>query len=270
MNRSTWPLLCLVLVAGGAAQARPSDEDGSEPRGGRRSEERGAPGPRAPSPSPAAPEPPSRRLAVPAPPAPPGLPVPRFGVPPAGAAGGERPADRPSDPARGHWSTQGIGERRDDDARRREERRDEGWRNDGRRVDPRDNDWRRNADPRWQQRDDWQRNRMAEPPRRSYQWRDYDRWRAQNFRFDGGRYYGRSRYRVGAYLWPRGYGMRLWLVGEWLPSAFFLDSRYALDYWRFGLYRPPVGCRWVRVSNDALLVDNFNGEVLDAVYDLFW
>ena len=146
--------------------------------------------------------------------------------------------------------------------------------------------WAAPADPRRDERD-WQRNerqvpRVVEPPRvvspprvvqqprRVYQWRDYDRFRLQNFRFQDGRYFGRTRYRAGPYLWPRGFGVHLWLVGEWLPTAFYLDNQYQLDYWRFGLYEPPLGCRWVRVGNDALLVDDFNGEVLDAIYDLFW
>jgi Ni/Co efflux regulator RcnB len=280
MKHSAWPLLCIALAAGAAAQVRPIEEDSGRPQGrGERNEGAARPergqntehAPQAPAAPAAAPSEPPRRIAVPAPAAPPAVPTPRFGLPPGSTSGGERanrPADRPSNPAEGHWSTPGVGERRNDD-----NRRDDGWRNDGRRVDPRAAEPPRVLQPRDDRagsRDDWQRSRAFEPPRRVYQWRDYDRYRAQNFRFDGGRYYARSRYRIGAFLWPRGFGVRSWLIGEWLPSTFFLDSRYLLDYWRFGLYEPPAGARWVRVGDDALLVDDFDGEVLDAIYNLFW
>jgi Ni/Co efflux regulator RcnB len=183
------------------------------------------------------------------------VPTPRFGVdqPGArpGAQRGDRPVQRPSDPSQGRWSTVQPGRGGED--------RNWSGRNDDQSF----------YDRTWA-RDDWQRSRVVEAPRRVYQWRDYDRFRLQHFRFDDGRYFGRTRYRAGTFLWPRGLGVRLWLIGEWLPSTFFLDSRYMLDYWRFGLYEPPAGCRWVRVGDDALLVDNFNGEVLDVIYDLFW
>lgn len=152
-------------------------------------------------------------------------------MPPGVTAGSQRPWERSSDPAQGHWSTRGSDERRGTDPRA--------------------------ADPR-------------SPPRNAYRWNDYDRFRAEHFRFDGGRYVGRTRYRLGSYVWPRGFGVHVWLAGDWLPPAFFLDGRYALEYWRYGLYPPPPACRWVRVGDDALLVDNFNGEVLDVIYRLFW
>lgn len=267
MNRSTWPLLCIALAASAAVHARDvTDDDGNQPGGRRESSQRTAPERSAPAPR--APD------AVPAPPRPPSVPTPRFGVdrPGAqpGAPRGERPAQRPSDPSQGRWSTvqpgQGGNDRNWSD--RNAPRRDEPRGADNRRNDDVHLDERR--DDRSWQRNDWQRSRVTEPPRRVYQWRDYDRYRLQHFRFDDGRYFGRSRYHAGAFLWPRGFGVRLWLIGEWLPSTFFLDSRYMLDYWRFGLYQPPAGCRWVRVGDDALLVDDFNGEVLDVVYSLFW
>jgi hypothetical protein len=99
----------------------------------------------------------------------------------------------------------------------------------------------------------------------------YDRYRVDHYRYDGGRYFARQRYSLGFYAYPRGYSTRLWLAGEWLPPAFFIDGRYDLDnYWVYELYEPPLGCRWTRVGNDALLIDEETGEVLDAVYDLFW
>jgi len=271
MYRSTWSLLCIALAASAAVHARTlRDEHGNPLGGGRESSQQSAPerpAPQRSAPERAAPAPAPRAPdAVPSPPRPTALPTPRFGVDRPGvqpdAPRGDRPGQQPSDPSQGHWNT----------LQPRQGRNDRDWngRNDLRNA-PRGADNRRNDDARqYQRRDDWQRSRVTEPPRRVYQWREYDRYRQQHFRLDNGRYFGRSRYYAGSFLWPRGFGVRQWLIGEWLPSAFFFDSRYEVDYWRFGLYEPPAGCRWVRVGNDALLVDDFNGEVLDAVYDLFW
>jgi Ni/Co efflux regulator RcnB len=33
---------------------------------------------------------------------------------------------------------------------------------------------------------------------------------------------------------------------------------------------PPVGCEWIRVGDDAVLVDVWSGQVLSVYYDLFW
>lgn len=220
-----------------APQPQPSQPPDASPR------RDGGPGNREPRPAPAAP---------PQPPAPP-LPAPSAQPPRLGAPGNAAP--NVSDPGRGHWNTGGA---RPGEAPRDAWRRGNDARNSGRGFD----------------RDDrraWNGERGAPPARRDYQWRDYDRYRAQNFRFDGSRYYGRSRFRAGDFYWPRGYARNVWIVGAWLPSVFFLDARYQLiEYWRFGLYDPPVGCHWIRVGYDAVLVDDFNGEILDEVYDLFW
>ena len=226
-----------------------------------------------------APRPIPQRSAAPPPAPPPAQPAaaqpPRFGVSP-GAPRGD------SDPARGRWSSggqpPGAAPRQDlrrDDGRLDQARREEAWRAQQaqRNGDRRDGD-RRADEPRGGYRPGqpgWTGGRGAPAAHRDYSWRDYDRYRAQNFRFDGGRYIGRSRYRMGDYYWPRGYSNDIWLIGAWLPAAFFLDTRYQLvEYWRFGLYEPPFGTHWIRVGADALLVDDFNGEVLDAIYDLFW
>ena len=72
-------------------------------------------------------------------------------------------------------------------------------------------------------------------------------------------------------MFPRGYSIRLWQRGQWLPSAYYVERRWHLvEYWRFGLYDPPYASNWVRVGDDALLVDLRTGEVLDVVYELFW
>jgi Ni/Co efflux regulator RcnB len=50
---------------------------------------------------------------------------------------------------------------------------------------------------------------------------------------------------------------------------------FATDYWinnwtYFGLGAPPPGCVWVRYGNDALLIDEDTGEVIQVVYGVFY
>lgn len=164
----------------------------------------------------------------------------------------------------------------------RNDRNDHNWsdsRHDGRRDDRGSRDVRPPShDPRPRGWDD--RGRRDANPRG---WRDergrdwhysrdwYDRYRADHFRYDRGRYLARQRFSIGVYFVPQGYAPRYWQRGQWLPTSYYGERRYHLvDYWRFDLYDPPFGARWVRVGSDALLVDYGSGEVLDVVFELFW
>lgn len=98
----------------------------------------------------------------------------------------------------------------------------------------------------------------------------YERYRANNFRFYQGRYFARDRFRIGFYQRPFGFTSRIWLRGDFLPFGYYSEDYTLADYWSYDLYDPPLGCRWVRVRDDALLVDNFTGEVVDGVYNIFW
>jgi len=298
MKAKVMSALCLTVALVGVAAARPEQawRAGSDAEAAAANAAAGQkdspPPPHAPQrgPQPAqqppqqppqhAPRPVPQQSAAPPPAQPPAAQPPRFGVPPGvppGAARGD------SDPARGRWSTGGQPpgtaprlDLRRDDGRLDQARREEAWRAQQaqRGVDRRADDPRggyRAGQPGQPGQPGWTGGRGAPPAHRDYSWRDYDRYRAQNFRFDNGRYLARSRYRMGDYYWPRGYSNDVWLIGAWLPAAFFLDTRYQLvEYWRYGLYEPPFGTHWIRVGADALLVDDFNGEVLDAIYDLFW
>jgi len=172
----------------------------------------------------------------------------------------------------------GRGERRGED--RHDERRNASDRN------VRDDRGYREPRPQWQgaRPRDWDdRDRRGWDGGRSNGWRDergrdwhysrdwYDRYRADHFRYDRGRYLARQRFSIGLYYVPRGYAPRYWQRGQWLPSSYYVEPRYHLvDYWRFDLYDPPFGARWVRVGADALLIDFGSGEVLDVVFELFW
>jgi Ni/Co efflux regulator RcnB len=62
---------------------------------------------------------------------------------------------------------------------------------------------------------------------------------------------------------------RSWSFGDYLPGGWY-GSSYYLNAWQYGLPYPPIGCEWVRVGNDALLVDVWSGQVLSVYYGLFW
>ena len=60
--------------------------------------------------------------------------------------------------------------------------------------------------------------------------------------------------------WP---GWRLW--PEYYASSYWIEDPYF-----YRLPPPPLGTRWVRYYNDALLVDIWTGQVLDVIHDFFW
>ncbi len=154
------------------------------------------------------------------------------------------------------------------------DRRDGEGRWDGRRGDDRRWDGRGGEDRRWddRRRDDgrWHDGRW-DNHRRDDRWSDrrYDRYP----RWERGRYaniyVSPSRYR---YAWrpPYGYYSRSWGFGDLLPRGWYGPSYAILDPWRFNLPLPPPGLDWVRAGDDALLVDQFNGRIVQVVRNLFW
>jgi len=97
-------------------------------------------------------------------------------------------------------------------------------------------------------------------------------------RFDDARHYrsgyveGRRdqyRYDVGRYVAPRGYAVRSWHRGEYLPRPYY-STRYVInDYGAYRLYAPPRGHYWVRVDHDVLLTAVATGAVVAVVSNLF-
>ncbi len=76
-------------------------------------------------------------------------------------------------------------------------------------------------------------------------------------------------YKVGPYHRPAGWVNRHWGYGDRLPRAYFASQYLLADYWLFGLEVPPVDYEWVRVGDDALLIDTRTGEILQAEYGVF-
>ncbi|WP_082474862.1 RcnB family protein [Sphingomonas sp. Leaf343] len=172
-------------------------------------------------------------------------------------------------------------------ARPDQPRRD--WREDERRDDARDND-RRNDDRRNWDRDDRRRDQQ----RRTYGygygdnngWRgqSYDRsrfedrrawnrgWRSEN-RYDWTRYrsVNRNAYRLPRYYAPYGWNSyRRLSIGLSLAPQLWGQNYWIADPWSYRLPDAYGQYRWVRYYDDALLVDLDSGQVVDAVYGIFW
>ncbi len=160
---------------------------------------------------------------------------------------------------------------RDDWQSHRDGRRD--YNNDYRRGNGRDRDDHR-YDGRHDYRD-YDRYRYSYWDQRGRGWlyepRWYQSYRQTHFRYYGGRYYGRERFQISFYVFPRGFAYRNWRVGEYLSYSYYDRARYDLDdYWSYDLYDPPYWAHWIRVGNDALLIDFDTREVIDVVHDLFY
>ena len=83
-------------------------------------------------------------------------------------------------------------------------------------------------------------------------------------------YRSAERYRIDRYRAPSGYYARQWGYGDVLPRSWFGAQYYIGDFFDYGLPYPPPGFEWVRVGEDALLVDRFSGRIVQVVRYLFW
>jgi len=69
---------------------------------------------------------------------------------------------------------------------------------------------------------------------------------------------------------PRGYHYRHYRYGQHLPRIYFVQDYWIDDYYDYDLIDPPYGFVWVRFGPDAILVDEFTGEIVQVVYNVFW
>ena len=66
---------------------------------------------------------------------------------------------------------------------------------------------------------------------------------------------------------PPGQAKKLWNRGETLPSEYW---GYRINDWdKYGFERPRDGYRWVRVDNEAYLVDITSGLIAEAIVGAF-
>lgn len=137
----------------------------------------------------------------------------------------------------------------------------------------------------WQgNRGDWDRNRAWNGNRSYYSGNrnaygnngNYRQWNndwRRDRRYDWYSYRNSNRnfFRGGFYGAPfRGYSYSRLGIGIFLGSAFY-DQRYWINNPGYYHLPPHYGSyRWVRYYDDAILVDIYTGEVVDAIYDFYW
>jgi hypothetical protein len=254
--------LAVVFLAGAtSAAAQPGQRgerewSGDRPQrdwGGRSapSAPRAAPAPRAPAAGPA-----------------PRAPEPRAPEPPAsGYRGRNVVQDRhEGGPGRSDGDHRGgdrhDGDRHDGDRRDWDRGHDgRGWRGDGDRHDGHDrgrDDRGRDWDRGGHDRRDWDRDRRDRDGRSHW-----TRSRYPSIYFSSHRYHHRWRP-------PPGYYVHVWSYGDFLPRGWFGPDWWLIDPWTFDLPMPPPGFDWVRVGDDALLVDRYSGRIVQVVRDVFW
>jgi Ni/Co efflux regulator RcnB len=76
-------------------------------------------------------------------------------------------------------------------------------------------------------------------------------------------------YDAGAFTAPSGYTYSRFAVGDHVPSMLLGGTVALTDFSTYQLTSPPAGTIWIRDGRDALLVDQSNGEVIQAQYSLF-
>ena len=126
-------------------------------------------------------------------------------------------------------------------------------------------DWNRNGNDRhdWDRRDwdrhDWDRRHQGDR-------RDHHRWERGRY---PSVYFSTQRYRH-AWRAPVGYYARVWSFGDFLPRGWYGPRYYLSDPWNYDLPLAPPGYDWVRVGYDALLIDQYNGRVVQVVRNVVW
>jgi Ni/Co efflux regulator RcnB len=78
------------------------------------------------------------------------------------------------------------------------------------------------------------------------------------------------RFHHGAYVRPAGWYAHRWVYGERLPGGWYAHNYWIVDFSLFGLITPPYDYEWIRVGDDALLVDIDTGEILRVEYGVFY
>lgn len=76
-------------------------------------------------------------------------------------------------------------------------------------------------------------------------------------------------YNAGTFAAPSGYTYSRYAVGDHIPPMLLNGNIALTDFATYQLTSPPTGTVWIRDGRDALLVDQSNGEVIQAQYGLF-
>ena len=109
-------------------------------------------------------------------------------------------------------------------------------------------------------------SRRSSPVRwSSSQWRNDRRYDWRNWR---NRH--RSLFNLGFYYDPFGWGYQRYNIGWRMWPSYYQRGFWLSDPWQYRLPYAPPGYRWIRYYDDAILVDTWNGQVVDVIYNFFW
>jgi Ni/Co efflux regulator RcnB len=100
-------------------------------------------------------------------------------------------------------------------------------------------------------------------------WRN--NWRSDH-RYDwhNHRHHHRSLFHLGFYYDPFGWGYQRYSIGSRLWPSYYRSSFWLNDPWQYRLPYAPPGYRWIRYYDDAILIDTWDGQVVDVIYNFFW
>jgi Ni/Co efflux regulator RcnB len=100
-------------------------------------------------------------------------------------------------------------------------------------------------------------------------WRN--NWRTDH-RYDwrNHRRHHRSLFHFGFYYDPFGWGYRHYSIGSRLWPSYYRSNFWLNDPWQYRLPYAPPGYRWIRYYDDAILIDTWDGQVVDVIYNFFW
>lgn len=109
----------------------------------------------------------------------------------------------------------------------------------------------------------------AERPSRRPEWRDS--WRHDR-RYNWWQYRERNRsfFHLGAYYDPFGWGYQPYSIGWRMWPSYYGRNYWLNDPWMYRLPYAPAGYRWIRYWDDAVLVDTWDGRVVDVIHNFFW
>ncbi len=107
--------------------------------------------------------------------------------------------------------------------------------------------------------------RRYSPTRWSGDWRRDSRYDWYDYR----NRYG-SLFRLGFYSDPFGWGYQPYSIGWRMWPNYYRSSFWLDDPWQYRLPYAPAGTRWIRYYDDAILVDTWDGQVVDVIHNFFW
>ena len=90
-----------------------------------------------------------------------------------------------------------------------------------------------------------------------YDWRNHRRRHSSLFNF-------------GFYRDPFGWGYQSFSIGSRMWPSYYSQNHWLNDPYQYRLPYAPPGYRWIRYYDDAILVDTWDGQVVDVIRNFFW